>query len=917
VTELTDRHAERDVLDRLLAAVRAGESRSLVVRGEPGVGKTALLEHLAGQASGCRVARAVGVQSEMELAFAVLHQLCAPMLDRLECLPAPQRDALRIAFGLSAGPPPDRFLIGLAALGLLSELAGERPLVCIVDDEQWIDSASAQALAFLARRLGTESVGLVFGARVPTGDLAGLPELVVEELREDDARTLLDSALTGPLDARVRDQIIAEAHGNPLALLELPRGRTAAELAGGFGLPGAVPVSDSISGTIEENFRRRINALPAGTRRLLLLAAADPTGDPTLVWQAAGRLRVGAEAAAPAVEARLAEFDVRVQFRHPMVRSVAYQSASAQDRQAAHRTLAEVTDPELDPDRRAWHRAQAAPQPDEEVAGELERSAGRAQARGGLAAAAAFLERGVMLTPDLSRRAGRALAAANTKFQAGAFGSAQDLLGVAEAGPLSELEQARVDLLRAQLAFVTNRGGDAPLLLVKAAKRLEPIDTGLARATYLDALTASTLAGRLARPGGHTLEVARAASAAPRPLDDPRVPDLLLDGLAANFNEGYAAGVPFLRKALAAFGRGMSADEELRWLWLTTLAALHLWDDERWDMLSAQYVELARKAGALSELPLALSTRSMMLLFGGDLATATALTDEGRAVIDATGSQFAPYAAMGLAALQGKQATVSALIEVTASDVAERGEGIAMSVAEWANALLHNGLGRYPEAMRAAQQALYYQEYPDVHYPGIANWAAAELVEASARSGMTETAAATYRWIAEMTSASGTNWALGVEARSRALVTEGKGAESLYQDSIMHLGRSRVRAELARAHLLYGEWLRRRRRRREAREQLRTAQDMLEAMGMEAFAERARRELRATGETARKRTAAASDEELTAQETLIARLAREGLSNPDIGARLFLSPRTVQYHLGNVFAKLGITSRSQLVHALP
>ena len=920
MTELTDRHAERDVLDRLLAAVRAGESRSLVVRGEPGVGKTALLEHLVEQASGCRVARAVGVQSEMELAFAVLHQLCAPMLDRLECLPAPQRDALRIAFGLSAGPPPDRFLIGLAALGLLSELAGERPLVCIVDDEQWLDSASAQVLAFLARRLGTESVGLVFGARIPTGDLAGLPELVVEGLREDDARALLDSALTGPLDARVRDQIIAEAHGNPLALLELPRGWTAAELAGGFGLPGAVPVSDSISdsisGIIEENFRRRIDALPTGTRRLLLLAAADPTGDPTLVWRAAGQLRVGAETAAPAVEGGLAEFDVRVQFRHPMVRSVAYQSASAQDRQAAHRALAEVTDPELDPDRRAWHRAQAAPEPDEDVAGELERSAGRAQARGGLAAAAAFLERAVMLTPDPARRAGRALAAANTKVQAGAFDSAQDLLAAAGAGPLSEFEQARVDLLRAQLAFVTNRGGDAPLLLVKAARRLEPVDAGLARATYLDALTASTLAGRLARPGGHTLEVARAASAAPRPLDEPRVPDLLLDGLAANFNEGYAAGVPFLRQALAAFGRGMSADEELRWLWLTTLAALHLWDDERWDMLSARYVGLARKAGALSELPLALSTRSMMLLFAGDLATATALTGEGRAVIDATGSQFAPYAAMGLAASQGRQAEVSALIEVTAGDVTERGEGIAMSVAEWANALLHNGLGRYREAMRAAQQALYYQEYPGMRYPGIANWAAAELVEASARSGMTETAAATCRWIAEMTSASGTSWALGVEARSRALVTEGHGAEGLYQDSIMHLGRSRVRAELARAHLLYGEWLRRRRRRGEAREQLRTAQDMLEAMGMEAFAERARRELRATGETARKRTAAASDEELTAQETQIARLAREGLSNPEVGARLFLSPRTVQYHLGNVFAKLGITSRSQLIHAL-
>ena len=914
MTELTGRRAECVVLDRLMAAVRTGESRALVVHGEPGVGKTALLQYLAGQASGCRVAPAGGVQSEMELAFAVLHQLCAPMLDRLERLPTPQRDALRTAFGLSAGPAPDRFLIGLAALGLLSEVAGDRPLVCIVDDEQWLDSASAQVLAFVARRLGAESVGLVFGARVPTGDLAGLPELVVRGLREDDARALLDSALTGPMDRRVRDQVIAEAHGNPLALLELPRGGTAAELAGGFGLPGTI----SLSGSIEESFRRRIEALPAGTRRLLLLAAADPTGDPALVRRAARRLGVGAEAAGPAVEAGLAEFGVRVRFRHPLVRSVVYRSAPGQERQLAHAALAEVTDPELDPDRRAWHRAQAAPEPDEDVAGELERSAGRAQARGGLAAAGAFLERAVMLTPDPARRAGRALAAANTKVQAGAFDAAQDLLAAAGAGPLSEFEQARVDLLRAQLAFVTNRGGDAPLLLVKAARRLEPVDAGLARATYLDALTASTLAGRLASPGGHTLEVARAASAAPRPLDDPRVPDLLLDGLAANFNEGYAAGVPFLRQALAAFGRGMSADEELRWLWLTTLAALHLWDDERWDTLSARYVGLARKAGALSELPLALSTRSMMLLFAGDLATATALTGEGRAVIDATGSQFAPYAAMGLAASQGRQAEVSALIEATASDVTLRGEGIAMSVAEWANALLHNGLGRYREAMRAAQRALYYQEYPGMHYPGIANWAAAELVEASARSGMTETAADTCRWIAEMTSASGTSWALGVEARSRALVTEGHGAEGLYQDSIMHLDRSRVRAELARAHLLYGEWLRRRRRRGDAREQLRTAQDMLEAMGMEAFAERARRELRATGETARKRTAAAAvNQELTAHEAQIARLAREGLSNPEVGARLFLSPRTVQYHLGNVFAKLGITSRSQLIHALP
>ena len=605
-----------------------------------------------------------------------------------------------------------------------------------------------------------------------------------------------------------------------------------------------------------------------------------------------------------------------MQFRHPLVRSVAYQSASAQDRQAAHRALAEVTDPELDPDRRAWHRAQAAPEPDEDVAGELERSADRAQARGGLAAAAAFLERGVMLTPDPARRAGRALAAANTKFQAGAFDSAQDLLAVAEAGPLSEFEQARVDLLRAQLAFVTNRGGDAPLLLVKAARRLEPIDAGLARATYLDALTASTLAGRLASPAAIRWRWPAPLARRRGRWTTPRVPDLLLDGLAANFNEGYAAGVPFLRQALTAFGRGMSADEELRWLWLTTLAALHLWDDERWDMLSARYVELARKAGALSELPLALSTRSMMLLFAGDLATAATLTDEGRAVIDATGSQFAPYAAMGLAALQGRQATVSALIEVTVGDVAERGEGIAMSVAEWANAAAPQRprpLSR-GNACRPAGPLL-----PGV--PGRALSGNRQLGRGRTRGGIgPQRDDRDSRRYLPLDRRDDQRQRHQLGARRRGAFAGAGDGRPWGRGPVPGLDHAPwpdpcPRGTRTRPSALRGMAAPAAPPRRSARATAHRP-DMLEAMGMEAFAERARRELRATGETARKRTAAASDEELTAQETQIARLAREGLSNPEIGARLFLSPRTVQYHLGNVFAKLAITSRSQLVHAL-
>ena len=905
---LTDRHAECDVLGRLVAAVRAGESRALVVHGEPGVGKTALLEYLAGQASGCRVAHAGGVQSEMELAFAVLHQLCAPMLDRLERLPAPQRDALRTAFGLSAGPAPDRFLIGLAALGLLSEMAGERPLVCIVDDEQWLDSASAQVLAFVARRLGAESVGLVFGARVPTGDLAGLPELVIGGLREDDARALLDSALTGPLDARVRDQIVAEAHGNPLALLELPRGWTATELAGGFGLPGAVP----LAGRIEESFRRQLGALPAQPRHLLQLAAAEPTGDPVLVWRAAGRLGICAEAAGPAVEAGLAEFGVRVRFRHPLMRSAAYRSAPADDLREIHAALAEVTDPASDPDRLTWHRAAATAAPDEGVATELERSAGRAQARGGLSAAAAFLERAMLLTPDPGRRADRAIAAAEAKHQAGAPDVAAELLVMAEAGPLEELARARISLLRGQMAFSAGNSSDTPRLLIDAARRFEALDTRLARETYLEALSAALLGHRTSQIG--TLEIARAArGATAAPPSDSRAPDLLLEGMATLITDGYETGVPAVQRALSVFRDGdLPIGEQLRWLFVATRCAIDIWDDESWRDLAIRQVELARAVGALSLLPFAITQRLGMHLHAGEFATVAQLVDEFSVLKEATATGLPDFGTMILAAWQGRSREAFRLIDEFITDMSERGQGYGVSLPHYTASVLYNGLGRYADAMASAELAS--EQRDDLAF---ANLALAELIEAAVRGGQPERAAAAMGRLTELTLPSGTAWGLGVAARSRALLSEGDEAERLYREAIGHLSSAPARTELARAHLLYGEWLRRQRRRREAREHLRTARDMLEAIGMDAFAERAGRELRATGETARKRTAAARDEELTAQEAHIARLAREGLSNPEIGSRLFISARTVQYHLGNIFAKLGIASRSQLSHILP
>ncbi len=882
--------------------MRAGEGRALVVRGEPGVGKTALLDYLAGRASGCLVVRAAGVQSEMELAFAGLHQLCAPMLDHADSLPGPQREALRTAFGLSAGPVPDRFLVGLAVLGLLSETAGERPLVCLVDDQQWLDRASAQALGFAARRLAADPVGLVFAARVPGDDVAGLPELVVEGLAEGDARELLKSVLTGPLDARVRDRIIADTHGNPLALLELPRGLTPAQLTGGFGVRSAVP----LDGRIEESFGRQLEALPAQTRRLVQLAAADPSGDPVLVWRAAGLLAIGAGAAGPAAEAGLAEFGARVRFRHPLVRSAAYRSASVQTRQELHGALAEVTDPAVDPDRRAWHRAQAAPGPDEEVAAELEQSAGRAQRRGGLAAAAAFLERSAGLTLDPARRAQRALAAAQAKQRAGALDAALGLLAMAQAGPLDELQRARGDLLRARIAFASSHGRDAPPLMLSAARQLEALDVGLARETYLEAFTAALFVGRLSPAVG---DVARAARMAPAPLAQARAPDLLLDGLALLVTEGYAAGTPALRRALLAFrGQDISAEEGLSWLWLAGLAAMAVWDDETWHILASRHVKLARDAGALSELPLAIRWRILLHTHAGELEQGAALIAEAQAVADATGSQLGPHGALGVAAWRGREAEATELIQATMDGVTSRGEGRGVT-SQYAAALLYNGLGRYDKALAAAELVC---EYDDI---GVLGWSLTELVEAAVRSGQPARASDALKRLSETTRASGTDWALGAEARSRALLSEGETAETCYREAIERLGRTRMRPAVARAHLLYGEWLRRENRRRDARAELRTAHGLFTTMGIEAFAERAGRELLAAGDTVRNRTAETVSE-LTAQEAHIARLAVDGRTNAEIGAQLFLSTRTVEWHLGKVYTKLGVGSRRELPGAL-
>ena len=904
------RTSECDQLDELLVNLRQGQSAVLVLRGEAGIGKTALLRYVARQASGFRVETIGGVEAEMELPFAGVHQLCAPMLARLSALPEPQRNALSVALGLSPGAAPDRFLVALAVLSLLSVVAEERPLLCLVDDAQWLDDASDQVLGFVARRLLAESMGIVFAIRAPSSghEFEGLRELRLEGLDEESARALLTRAVPGRLDDQVRERIVAETRGNPLALLELPRSMSAAELAGGFELLPA----DDLPGHIEERYLQRVLALPEATQQLLLLAAADPLGDATLVWSAARRLEIETTALAPADDADLLEVGTRVRFRHPLVRSAVYRAASLGDRQRVHEALAEETDPELDADRRAWHRALAAPGLDEDVADELERSAGRAQTRGGIAAAAAFLERAAALTVDPARRGRRALAAAQAKHQAGAAESALALLASGEAAPLDELERAQADLLRAQITFTSKRGSDAPPLLLRAAKQLEPLDATLARETYLEALMAVQFAGELA--DGAALEVAQAARTAP-PSPSPRAPDLLLDGLALMVTEGHDAAAPLLKKALAAFrDDDPGANGGFRWLWLAEEAAIEMWDHDTWHELAVREVQLVRDAGALNALPLALTAFVVAQIFAGELAAAASSIDEVRIATEAAGTELAPFGSLVLAAWRGSEPELAGLIEATVKEVVPGGEGggLSLGTAKWASALLHNGLGQYESALAAAQQVVEPSQRLDATF----NWVLPELIEAAARGDQAELAHDALEQLTEMTAAGGTDWGLGLEARSRALLSERDVAERLYQEAIERLGRTRVRGEHARAQLLYGEWLRREGRRKDARMQLRAAHRIFTDSGMEAFAERAGRELQATGETVRKRRAETRDD-LTAQERQIAQLARDGLSNPEIGARLFLSPRTVEWHLRKVFAKLGIHSRRELANALP
>ncbi|MEY9928866.1 DNA-binding CsgD family transcriptional regulator [Catenulispora sp. GP43] len=922
--QLLGRDRELETLDRLLRDVRDGHSRVLVLRGEAGIGKSALLEHAAAQAAGAaragqsrqvQVVRTAGVEAESDFAYSALQQLCAPLLAHLDRLPPVQQEALRVAFGLSSGNPPEMMLVGMATLGLFAEAAAASPLVCLVDDAQWLDLMSRLVLAFVGRRLDAEAVALIFAERLADGEadgpaglagLAGLPSLAVTGLTDADARTLLQEALPGQVDARVRDRIVAESGGNPLALLELPRSRTAAELAFGFGGHGGHGPHGSgpgiagagVATRVEDGFRRRVEALPPQTRTLLLVAAVEPVGDAPLLWRALDLLDVGPDAAAPAEAADLITMGAPVRFRHPLVRSAVWRGADAVALRAAHRALAEATDADRDPDRRAWHRAHGSVEPDEDVAAALERSADRALARGGRAAAGSFLERAAALTPDAQGRARRALAAAQAYLDSGLLTRVPDLVTAAELGRLDPLQGATAARLRAMATHMVNPGHGAVGPLLDAAAGLRDLDPAAARLTSLVALGAALSAGRNDQDGlRRAAEVVR---------DLPTGQDAagqLARGLLTWAVDGPVAAVAPLEQALRSF-----ADSQgLPLLWYAASVAMELGDLRALQDITERAVRSARETGARSTLPWALAHRAAAVGYAGSFSEAEDLLAEAAAAQQAVGMPTERAARAVVAAHRGRKQAALELADSMDRNGEQQGLGRQIGLAAYARAILYNGSGDYPLALQAATRGL---EYPDfaIHYCTLS-----ELVEAATRAGEPATAAHACERLSDWTRAD-TPWALGACALASALTAEQKLAEDRYREAIDHFTRGGLGTFTARARLLFGEWLRRQNRRSQARDELRAAHEASITIGMEAFAERARRELLATGETVRKRTVGAPV--LTPQEAQIARLAAAGQSNAEIGAELFLSPRTVEWHLRNVFAKAGISSRRELGGAL-
>ncbi|WP_433728790.1 AAA family ATPase [Actinoplanes sp. CA-051413] len=876
---LVGRRAETQRLTELTGRAAAGHGGALVLAGEAGIGKSALLGYAAQTAAAFRVVHASGSEFEQELPYSGLHQLCLPLLDRLSELPPRSRDALRVAFSLAEGPS-DPFQIGMAALGLLTAAAQHQPLLCLIDDAQWLDEASAQVMLFLARRVTTDPVAMLFGVRTrPDPDGFGeLPRLTLPGLSDEEAKTLLVTRSPFPLDDQVRDRLIAEAQGSPLALLELPR-------AGGF----VPPDGSSVPTRIEDGFRSRLDGLSPYARLLLIVASADPTGDPGLLWAAAGRLGLDLTASSDqAANTGLAEFGHRIRFCHPLARSAVYRAASAGERRTAHGALAEATDPTAAPDRRAWHRAQAGAGPDDGIADELEQSAARAQARGGVAAAAAFLERSVALSLDPARRTERTLAATQAHLDAGMTDRASELLATLETAALDEYQRARVDQLHGRVAFTRQRDDTGPKFMARAAQRLSARHPAQARDCFLDALEMSLVVGRAGGVIRDVVATARAAAPA-SPAPD------LLDALIELVSSGYPAAIPLLRRTLDGAGEPLWVRRPA----LAVMVTAELWDVETHSTIAAWLVKQGRESGSPALLQLGLGQTVIDAALVGDLGRAIAATAEEAAIADAAGVPPLAYHRLHLAAQRGRRQDFQDVVD--ALDRAPTRAGHVTNIHATA-ATLNNGLADYPAALAAARRVAAQD---DIFLTGST---LPELIEAAVRCNEHAAAAEALVSLTERAEANGTSVGRGIAAYARGLVT---GVEDDFRESVELLAEGNLMPYLGRAHLLYGEWLRRQGRRRDCRPHLHTAYELLSKAGADGFARRAADELRATGEKVRSQSATPY-EKLTMQEVAVARLVASGATSNEVAGQLFLSKRTVDAHLRSIFRKLGLTSRRQL-----
>jgi DNA-binding CsgD family transcriptional regulator len=889
------RHDEKLAVEELLSSARRGRSGVLVIEGEAGMGKSTLLQYASEQATGFRVVRLSGVESEMELAFSGLHQLCLQLPLDNDRLPEPQLRALKLAFGLAPGVLPDCFLVALALLTLVSNLAQGGPCLLLVDDAQWLDQVTRQVLGFVARRLEVDPVAICFATREPLVDLGGLRAIQLDGLPSEVARQLLNTVLPGPVGPRVRDAILDISNGNPLAILEIPHGLSAVDLAGEVTFGG---FSGRLN-PVERNFEQRIAKLPTDTRTLLLLAAAEPQGNWAIVSRAADLLGVAPGALDAAELEGLCRVDRRggIAFHHPLVRSAVYRLSSSAHRQAVHQALATALELDHGRDRRAWHRALASIGPDEEIAAELERSATEATERGGIAAGAALLARSVALTPDTVRRNERTLLAAEAVMHSGNLDEARRFLDTAITAELNGPQLARMLQLEARLNYAVKPGAETIASLVEAAKQLLPHDANLARDTYLEALVAAMQ--RTSSDGKHGwIEIARSLRALLDRSKPLQAVDLLLDGLTTTVIEGHHAGAPILKRALQAYLRGdVGADEILRWWQLGFYAAAVVWDDVSWTEVMDCTVRVARESGSLLVLASALNYQAIAQLGAGDIDLADGAIQEGEGILASIGQPMALTARPVVEALRGSSHSTTT-------------EDVYGLVADYTSAMmLANGRGDFQAGLDAAHRAMEHKVIGKTMI-----WQ--EIIEVATGSGDQELARAALQVVRSQVEACGTDLGLGTLARCEALLSSGQEAEAQYQEAILRLSHSQAKLQNARAHLVYGEWLTREGRESDATHALQVAHELFRHMGAQAFAGRAERALEATGLHVGC-ASYVSPGQLTPRENQIARLAAQRQTNPEIAAQLFISSTTVDYHLRKVFRKLNVNSRRQLQEVLP